>query len=122
MLIAADREPTTSSNRENRDWSGMTIDPMDYSDPAVPGNSDCALTLSPRPAISDLASRVSAMSSESQRFLSDILRVYDSSYLSEEERNRINDSTGLAGLLGDFIKKNRCPDRYAREKVGSVYG
>jgi hypothetical protein len=62
------------------------------------------------------------MSSEGQRFLSDILRVYESAYLSEEERGRINASTGLATLFGDFIKKNRCPNRYAKEKVWSAYG
>lgn len=62
------------------------------------------------------------MGSEGQRFLSDILRVYEAASLSEEERGRVNDSTGLAALFGDFIKKNRCPNRYAKEKVWSAYG
>ena len=62
------------------------------------------------------------MGTEGQRFLSGILRIYEGARLSDEERCRLNDSTGLAALVGEFIKKNRCPNRYAREKVGSVYG
>jgi len=94
----------------------------DYTSEEALGKPLRALNLEEPLAVSDLISRVSAISPEGQRFLSDLLRVYESAFLSEEERGRINASTGLAGLVGDFIKKNRCPNRYAREKVFSAYG
>ncbi|MGA2809342.1 MAG: hypothetical protein ABSE87_14530 [Terracidiphilus sp.] len=102
--------------------SDKAIDPTDHSDQGAIGQSLRVLTSGDYPATPDLIKRVSAMSFEGQRFLSDVLRVYNSACLSEEERGRVNDSTGLAALFGDFIKRNRCPNRYGKEKVSSAYG
>ena len=74
------------------------------------------------PPLSDFLSRAAATSSEGQRFLSEVLRIYEGARLSQEEKSRIAGSTGLAALVSEFIKKNRCPNRYAREKVGSNFG
>ena len=103
-------------------WSGKTIDLTDNSTPEVLGKSLRVLKSEEPPPVSDLISRVSSMSSEGLRFLSHVLRAYEGACLSEEEKGRINDSTGLAALLADFIRKNRCPNRYAKEKVCSAYG
>jgi len=102
--------------------SDKAIDLTDDSSREVLGKPIRVLTSDDYPPTPDLVKRVSAMSIEGRRFLSDVLRVYESACLSEEERGRVNDSTGLASLLGDFIKRNRCPNRYAREKVYSAYG
>jgi hypothetical protein len=124
MTVPADRHALNVSlaSRWSLGWSAKTIDLTDYSNQEALGKSLRVLKQEESQPLSDLVSRVSAISPEGQRFLSDMLRVYEGAHLSEEERGRINDSTGLAGLVGDFIKKNRCPNRYAREKVWSAYG
>lgn len=103
-------------------WSGNTMNLTDYSTQEVLGSFPRVVTSAEYPPGSDLVSRISALGTEGQRFLSDILRVYEGAYLSEEERVRINASSGLATLFDDFIKKNRCPNRYVKEKVASAYG
>lgn len=101
--------------------SDEAIHPTDASSQEVPEPLLRLLTSGDHPSTPDVIKRISAMSFEGQRFLSDVLRVYDNACLSEEERGRINDNTGLAALFGEFIKKSRCPNRYAKERVNSTY-
>jgi hypothetical protein len=102
--------------------SARTIELTDYSSQETLEQDSRLLKSGGLLPKSDFISRASAMSAEGQRFLSDILRTYEGAGLSEEERVRVNASAGLAGLVAEFIKKNRCPNRYAREKVASIYG
>ena len=102
-------------------WSAETLELTDDSNQQTLRREPCILKSTEHTPVSDLISRASAIGSEGQTFLSEILRTYENAHLSEEEKGRISDSTGLAALIAEFIKKNRCPNRYAREKVGSAY-
>ncbi|MDP3244373.1 MAG: hypothetical protein Q8M83_01800 [bacterium] len=55
------------------------------------------------------------------KFVSIIEAAYNKAGLSEEEAQRVNDTPGLAVLVGDFITRNRQPDQFANEEVRSSY-
>lgn len=56
------------------------------------------------------------------KFLSVVEAAYNKAGLSEEEAQRVNDTPGLADLIGNFIADNRRPDEYKDEEVKSSYG
>ncbi|HUO50502.1 MAG TPA: hypothetical protein VMU25_03000 [Candidatus Paceibacterota bacterium] len=56
------------------------------------------------------------------KFISIVEAAYNKAGLSEDEAQRVNDTAGLAGLIGTFIADNRLTDRYKDEEVKSSYG
>jgi hypothetical protein len=48
-------------------------------------------------------------------------QAYDSAKLTEDEAQRVNDTPGLAKLLGDFIAGSRVTDRYINQQVDSAW-
>lgn len=65
---------------------------------------------------------VTARDSKGTKFVSIVEAAYNKAKLSEEEAQRVNDTPGLAGLIGDFIARSRLNNEYADEEVASTYG
>jgi hypothetical protein len=60
-----------------------------------------------------------------QKFVSIVVSAYNKAKLSDGpdgEAQRINDTPGLAELVGNFIKTNRFPNKFKKEEVLSKYG
>ncbi len=67
-------------------------------------------------------SSVTVRDPKATQFLSIVEGAYNKAGLSKEEAQRVNETTGLADLVTQFIEKNRYSDRFQREEVGSNYG
>ena len=68
-------------------------------------------------------SRITARDPKGLKFMSIVEAAYNKAGLtSEDEAQRVNDTPGLADLIGNFIAENRLPDKYKNEKVKSSYG
>ena len=73
-------------------------------------------------APSRTASVVTARDPKGTKFVSIVEAAYNKAGLSEDEAQRVNDTAGLADLIGTFIADNRLTDRYKDEEVSSKYG
>ncbi len=73
-------------------------------------------------APSRTASTVTARDPKGTKFVSIVEAAYNKAGLSEDEAQRVNDTAGLADLIGTFIADNRLTDRYKDEEVKSSYG
>jgi hypothetical protein len=71
--------------------------------------------------MSNFSFDVETLSPECQRFLTDMYRTWMDANLSEEEGSRVNNSVGLSSFVTGFLNKNRCPNRYERERVVCPY-
>ncbi|MCX6786953.1 MAG: hypothetical protein NTY93_00265 [Candidatus Kaiserbacteria bacterium] len=56
------------------------------------------------------------------KFISIVESAYNKAGLSEDEAQHINDTAGLANVIGNFIADNRLPDKFKDEEVESSYG
>ena len=65
---------------------------------------------------------LTARDPKGQKFMDIVEGAYNKARLSSEEGQRINDTPGLADLIGQFITKHRIPNLYADEEVKSVHG
>lgn len=65
---------------------------------------------------------VTARDSKGTKFMEIVEAAYNKARLNEEEAQRINDTPGLAKLIGDFIINNRSGNKYASEEKLSSYG
>jgi hypothetical protein len=65
---------------------------------------------------------VTARDPKGLKFVSIVEAAYNKAGLSEDEAQRVNDTAGLADLIGTFIADNRLTDRYKDEEVKSSYG
>lgn len=64
-------------------------------------------------------SSVTARDSKGRKFISIVESAYNKAGLSEEEAQRVNNTPGLADLVGTFIAKNRT--RFSPPKGGRVH-
>ncbi len=55
------------------------------------------------------------------KFMSIVEAAYNKAGLSEDEAQHVNDTPGLADLLGNFIAENRLADQFKGEEVPSAY-
>ena len=69
-----------------------------------------------------LAPSVTVRDSKGLKFISIVEAAYNKAGLSDEEAQRVNDTPGLADLVGNFITENRRQDQFADEEVASSYG
>jgi len=51
-----------------------------------------------------------------------VATAYDKAGLSESEAQNVNNASGLADHIGDFIAKNRTREEFANEETESNYG
>ena len=65
---------------------------------------------------------VMARDSKGTKFIAIVEAAYNKAGLSEDEAQRVNDTPGLADLIGTFIADNRLTDKYKNEEVKSNYG
>jgi hypothetical protein len=65
---------------------------------------------------------VTARDPKGTKFVSIVEAAYNKAGLSEDEAQRVNDTAGLADLIGTFIADSRLTDRYKDEEVKSSYG
>lgn len=65
---------------------------------------------------------VTARDPKGLKFVSIVEAAYNKAGLSEDEAQRVNDTAGLADLIGNFIADNRLTDKYKNEEVSSKYG
>ena len=72
--------------------------------------------------VNPLAPSITHRDLKGRKFVSIVEAAYDKARLSEEEAQRVNDTPGLAGLVGTFIIENRLPNQFANEEVRSAYG
>ncbi len=56
------------------------------------------------------------------KFMAIVAAAYDKAGLSEEEAQRVNDTSGLSDLVAKFIAESRLTDRFKNEEVRSSYG
>lgn len=68
-----------------------------------------------------LAPSVNTRDPKGLKFVSIVESAYNKSRLTEEEAQRVNDTPGLAELIGNFISESRCPDKHKDEEVASSY-
>jgi hypothetical protein len=68
-----------------------------------------------------LAPSVTTRDSKGLKFISIVEDAYNKAGLSDEEAQRVNDTSGLADLIGNFISENRRSDKYKDEEVRSSY-
>lgn len=69
-----------------------------------------------------LAPSITHRDPKGRKFVSIVETAYDKADLSEEEAQRVNDTAGLADLIGGFIAENRQPNQFSDEEVESSYG
>lgn len=60
--------------------------------------------------------------SKGLKFISIVETAYNKAGLSEDEAQRVNDTPGLADLVGNFINENRTPNKFKNEEVESRFG
>lgn len=65
---------------------------------------------------------VTARDPKGLKFISIAEAAYNKAGLSEDEAQRVNDTAGLADLIGRFIADNRLTDKFKNEEVKSNYG
>ncbi len=68
-----------------------------------------------------LAPSVTTRDPKGLKFVSVVEDAYNKAALSLNEAQRVNESPGLADLIGNFITENRSPDNYKSEEVRSSY-
>ena len=68
-----------------------------------------------------LAPSVTTRDSKGLKLLSIVEAAYNKAGLSDEEAQRVNDTPGLAELIGDFIAESRCGNQYADEEVETQF-
>lgn len=68
-----------------------------------------------------LAPFVSHSDSKGRKFMNIVSTAYDKAELLEGEAQNVNEASGLADLIAEFITKNRLPKLYADEEVASDY-
>ena len=68
-----------------------------------------------------LAPSVTTRDPKGLKFVSIVEAAYNKAGLSEEEAQRVNDTPGLAELVGGFIAENRKANRFKGEEVASSY-
>lgn len=68
-----------------------------------------------------LAPSVTHRDNKGRKFISIVEAAYDKAGLSDEEAQRINETPGLADLVGDFITRNRHQNQFANEEINSNY-
>ncbi len=56
-----------------------------------------------------------------RKFVSIVETAYNKASLSDEEAQRVNEATGLADLVDQFIAENRLTDKFKDEEVESSY-
>lgn len=66
-------------------------------------------------------STVTARDPKGLKFISIVEAQYNKAALSEVEAQRLNDSSGLADLIANFIADGRQPNKYKDEEVRSSY-
>jgi hypothetical protein len=71
--------------------------------------------------VKTLAPSVTVRCRKGAKFVSIIEDAYNKAALTHEEAQRVNDTPGLADLVGGFIAKNRSSNQYANEEVASNY-
>lgn len=64
---------------------------------------------------------VTTRDSKGLKFVSIVEDAYNKAALSEDEAQRVNDTSGLAELIGSFIAQNRMSNKYADQEVKSKY-
>jgi len=57
-----------------------------------------------------------------RKFISVVENAYNKAGLSEGEAQKVNDTPGLADIVGNFIAENRLSNRFKDEEVKSNYG
>lgn len=67
-------------------------------------------------------SNVTTRDSKGRKFISIVESAYNKAGLSEEEAQRVNDKSGLAELIGNFISENRANNKFKDEETSSNYG
>jgi hypothetical protein len=65
---------------------------------------------------------VTARDPKGLKFVSIVEAAYNKAGLSEDEAQRINETVGLADLIGEFIAINRLSNKFKDEEVESRYG
>ena len=68
-----------------------------------------------------LAPSITTRDPKGLKFMSIVEAAYNKASLLDEEAQRVNDTPGLAELVGEFIVENRRINRYANEEVVSNY-
>ena len=69
-----------------------------------------------------LAPSVTTRDPKGLKFLSIVDVAYNGAGLSDKEAQRVNEATGLAKLVEDFIAANRLTDRFKDEEIEASYG
>lgn len=69
-----------------------------------------------------LAPSVTNRDPKGRKFMSVVAAQYDKAGLSEDEAQNVNNTSGLAAVIADFISKSRNSKRFADEEVSSNYG
>jgi len=67
-------------------------------------------------------SNVTTRDPKGRKFISIVESAYNKAELSEEEAQRVNDTSGLAELIGNFISENRANNKFKDEETSSNYG
>lgn len=65
---------------------------------------------------------VTTRDDKGHKFISIVEAAYNKAGLSDEEAQRVNETPGLAILVGNFIAENRTPNKFRNEEVASNYG
>lgn len=65
---------------------------------------------------------VTTSDSKGRKFISIVSMAYEKAELSHEEAQRVNEASGLSGLITKFIDEHRTLNTYSDEEVGSKYG
>lgn len=65
---------------------------------------------------------VTARDPKGLKFVSIVEAAYNKAGLSEDEAQRVNDTAGLADIIGTFIADSRLTDYHKSEEISSKYG
>lgn len=68
-----------------------------------------------------LAPSVTTRDPKGLKFVSVVEDAYNKAWLSDEEAQNVNDTPGLAELVGNFIAENRQSNRFRDEEIRSSY-
>jgi len=69
-----------------------------------------------------LAPSVTNRDPKGRKFMDIVAAAYDKAGLSEPEAQNVNNASGLADHIADFIAKNRMREEFANEEISSSYG
>lgn len=67
-------------------------------------------------------SRVTTRDSKGLKFMAVVEAAYNKAGLTEEEAQRVNDTSGLSDVVTDFITQNRTTNKFKDEEVRAAYG